>query len=108
MAPTQDATTRGREARGREDGEVRNRPAYSRWFTGGVFLRVWKNEGERGGFYSLTVVKKWKRADAAQNDPWQETNSFTENESLVAAEAFRHGWSWVESQKELERERHNR
>lgn len=98
-----DATPRGREDRARDE-EVRNRPVYTRWFTGNVFLRVWKNEGERGPYYNLTVVKKWKKADAAKNDSWQETDSFTENESLVAAEAFRHGWSWVESQKEVEPE----
>ncbi len=107
MAHDNDATMRGRES-ARETEEFKNRPVYTRWFTGGVFLRIWKNEGERGVYHSLTVVKKWKKADAAKNDQWQETHSFTENEALVAAEALRHGWNWVESQKELERERNNR
>lgn len=109
MAPDQDEAMRGRPSGAREESdEVRNRPVYTRWFTGGVFLRIWKNGGERGSFYSLQVCKKWKKADAAKNDLWQETGSMTENEALVAAEAFRHGWNWVESQKELERERNNR
>lgn len=91
--------------RGRDEDEAKNRPVYTRWFTGGVFLRVWKNEAEHGHFYTFDVVKKWKRADAARKDPWQETSSFTENESLVAAEALRHGWHWVEGQKEEARKK---
>jgi hypothetical protein len=82
---------------GTQKKEDRNRLAHTRWFTGNVFLRVWNNTGEYGDFYSVEVVKKWKRKGDAQ---WSESTSFTESELLMAAEAYRVAWNWVESIKE--------
>ena len=85
-------------------------PVYDRWFGSrgyrAIHLRVWENRGEHGPFYRIDVVQKYKKD--ANDEEWQETTVIDVELALIAAEAYRIGWQWLEDEKDHDRQRARR
>lgn len=64
--------------------ETKNQPIHSVRF-GRVKASIWKNEGEHGTFYSVTIAKTYRD----ENGDFQDTDSLNSGDLLNAAEALR-------------------
>lgn len=65
-----------------ESGQAGNRPV-DKVRIGNVSASIWRNAGEKGDFYSVTLERSYKEGDA-----WKNTNSLGRDDLLEAAKAL--------------------
>jgi hypothetical protein len=61
-------------------------------------VTIWKNEGEKGPFYSVTPSRSYK-----QGDQWKESDSFGEDDLLPLAKLLDEAHSWIVNAQQAER-----
>ena len=60
---------------------------------------IWKNDGERGAFYTLDAQRVFK-----DGDEWKTSRSFGADDALPLAELMRQAWSRIQELKRNDRE----
>jgi len=61
-------------------------------------VTIWKNAGPKGGFYSATPSRAYKKGDA-----WQETDRFDFDDLLALAKLLDLAHSWIMQQQQADR-----
>ena len=62
---------------------------------GAVELAIWKNDGERGPWYSVSATRSYK-----QGEEWKQSDSFGQDDLLVLAKLFDMAYSWIWTQQQ--------
>lgn len=70
--------------------EPKAQPAH-RVKIGYVEATVWRNEGDTGVWFNITVRRSWKN----DNDEWQESNSYGTRESCQLVQAVQMACTWA-------------
>ena len=58
---------------------------------------VWKNEGENGARYNVTICRLYKEKDS---DKWQSSDSFGRDDLLLLAKVADQAHSWIFAQSQ--------
>jgi hypothetical protein len=61
---------------------------------GALAVTVWKNDGEKGPFYTATPSRSYK-----QGEEWKETNSYGPDEILRLAKLLDQAHTWIVQQQ---------
>ena len=61
--------------------------------SGGLDLAVWKNQGEKGSFYSATVQRSYTTDNGKS---WEKSDSFRAKDLLPMSEMFRQAYLKVQ------------
>jgi hypothetical protein len=57
---------------------------------GAIELAIWKNDGEKGPWYSVTHRRNYK-----QNDEWKESDSYGQDDLLTLAKLLDLAHTWI-------------
>jgi hypothetical protein len=60
---------------------------------GAIELAVWRNEGEKGPWFSVTMSRSYK-----QGEEWKQSDSFGADDLLLLAKLLDQAHSWIISQ----------
>jgi hypothetical protein len=60
---------------------------------GNLEVTVWRNDGEKGPWYSVTPSRSYK-----QGDEWKQSDSFGSDDLLLLAKLLDQAHSWIISQ----------
>jgi hypothetical protein len=63
-------------------------------------VTIWKNEGERAAWYSLTVSRRYKTADGT----WNDSNSIGEDDVLRVRQMLAEADAWVQNARRADRQ----
>ncbi|MBV9123699.1 MAG: hypothetical protein JO112_10115 [Planctomycetes bacterium] len=66
---------------------------------GGLVVTIWKNESDKGSWYSVTPARIYK-----QGDQWKESNSFDADDLLRLSKLLDQADSWIENAEQAERQ----
>jgi hypothetical protein len=66
---------------------------------GALTVAIWRNEGEKGPFYSATATRSFK-----QGEEWKETDSFGQDDLLRLAKLLDQADSWITSAQQSDRQ----
>lgn len=61
--------------------------------TGAIEVAIWRNEGEKGPFFGVTMSRSYK-----QGDEWKQTDSYGGDDLLLLAKLLDQAHSWIISQ----------
>jgi hypothetical protein len=61
-------------------------------------VTVWRNDGEKGPWYSVTPSRSFK-----QGEQWKESDSFGEDDLLPLAKLLDEAHSWIVNAQQAER-----
>ena len=61
-------------------------------------VTIWKNDGEKGSFYTVTPSRSYK-----QGDLWKESDSFSEDDLLALAKLIDQAHTWIMSAEQAAR-----
>lgn len=75
---------------GRGKSESKAQPAH-RVKIGYVEATVWRNEGDTGVWFNITVRRSWKN----DQDEWQESNSYGTREACQLVQAVQMANAWA-------------
>ena len=59
-----------------------------------ITASVWKNEGEKGAFYNVTITRAYKTADGT----WKHSDSFSLNDLDAVTVVLGHAKVWITEQ----------
>lgn len=62
---------------------------------GKIIGRCWENEGAGGPWYSVTVVREYKRPANEPGSEFATASSFGVDDLLAVAEIARMCWTWI-------------
>jgi hypothetical protein len=62
---------------------------------GAIEVAVWRNEGEKGPWYSVTASRSYK-----QDDQWKQTESFGQDDLLALAKLLDLAHTWILGQQQ--------
>jgi hypothetical protein len=65
---------------------------------GAIEVAVWRNDGEKGAFYSVTASRSYK-----QGEEWKQTESFGQDDLLALAKLLDLAHTWILAQNEQAR-----
>jgi hypothetical protein len=65
---------------------------------GALTVTIWKNDGDKGPWYSVTPSRSFK-----QGEEWKESDSFGDDDLLALAKLLDQADSWIQEQKQAER-----
>lgn len=60
---------------------------------GGIEVAIWRNEGEKGPWYSVTMSRSYKKGEE-----WRQADSFAADDLLLLAKLLDQAHSWIISQ----------
>jgi hypothetical protein len=66
--------------------------------SGTLTLTIWKNDGEKGPWYSVTPARSYKKGDQ-----WQDSDSFGEDDLLRLRKMLDEADSWIQNARLAER-----
>jgi hypothetical protein len=66
---------------------------------GAIELSIWKNDGEKGSWYSVTASRSYK-----QGEEWKQTDSFGQDDLLLLAKLFDIAHTWIMGQQQQSRQ----
>jgi hypothetical protein len=66
--------------------------------SGGIEISIWKHEGANGVWYSITLRRSYKQAEA-----WKESDSYAEDDLLRLAKLIDEADTWIVSQRQQQR-----
>ncbi len=58
--------------------------------SGALTVTIWKNDGEKGSWYSVTPSRSYK-----QGDVWHETNSYGQDDLLRLGKLLNEADTWI-------------
>lgn len=61
--------------------------------SGAIEVAVWRNEGEKGPWFNVTMSRSYK-----QGDEWKQSDSFGADDLLLLAKLLDQAHSWIISQ----------
>ena len=59
-----------------------------------ITASIWKNEGEKGPFYTVTITRSYKTADGT----WKRADSFSLNDLEAVSVVLGHAKVWITEQ----------
>jgi hypothetical protein len=62
-------------------------------------VTIWKNEGEKTPWYSLTISRRYK-----QNDQWRDSSSIGEDDVLRVRQMLAEADAWIQSARRTDRQ----
>ena len=65
---------------------------------GAIELAIWKNEGDKGAFFSVTHRRSYK-----QGDEWKESDSYGQDDLLTLAKLLDLAHTWILTQQQQQR-----
>jgi hypothetical protein len=71
-----------------------NKPAH-KIRAGAIELSIWKNDGEKGSWYSVTATRSYK-----QGEDWKQTDSFGQDDLLLLSKLFDQAHTWIMGQQQ--------
>jgi hypothetical protein len=74
-----------------EDASAQNKPVQTIRY-GSVKATIWRNDGEQGAFYTVTVSRSWR--DKTTNE-WHDSSSFHFKDLPHLAKAVSDAHSWI-------------
>lgn len=66
---------------------------------GALEAAIWKNEGEKGPWYSVTASRSYK-----QGEEWKQTNSFGFDDLLPLAKLLDMAHTWIMAAQQADRQ----
>jgi hypothetical protein len=76
---------------------IMSKPAHK--FRSGVLqVTIWRNQGERGNWYSVIPTRSYKHGD----ETWKETDSLGFDDLLTMAKLFDHAHTWIMHQQQAD------
>lgn len=63
-------------------------------FGKGIVATIWKNDTEKGVWYSVAVEQRYK-----QGDTWKTASAYFSDDALLVAQAFETAYRWVLTSK---------
>jgi len=66
---------------------------------GALTVTIWKNESEKGAWYSATPSRSFK-----QGESWKESDSFGFDDLLALAKLLDQAHSWIQDKQQAERQ----
>lgn len=73
-----------------------NQPAHT-IRSGAIKVTIWRNEGEKGPWYSATPSRSYK-----QGDSWKDSDSFGEDDLLTVSKLLDMAHSWIMDQQKAQ------
>ncbi len=67
----------------------KNKPAH-KIRSGALTVTIWKNDGEKGPFYTVTPSRSYK-----QGEEWKEINSYHQHDLLTLAKMVDQADTWI-------------
>jgi hypothetical protein len=61
---------------------------------GALSVTIWRNDGDKGPFYSITPSRSYK-----QGEEWRESDSLNADDCLAMAELLREAHAWIRMQR---------
>jgi hypothetical protein len=58
--------------------------------SGGLEVAIWRNEGEKGPWYSVTMSRSYK-----QGEKWKQADSYAADDLLLLAKLLDQAHSWI-------------
>jgi hypothetical protein len=65
---------------------------------GAIEVAIWRNEGEKGVWYSVTATRSFK-----QGEEWKQTDSFGQDDLLALAKLLDLAHTWILTQQQQAR-----
>jgi hypothetical protein len=62
---------------------------------GAVELAIWKNDGEKAPWYSVSAMRSYK-----QGEEWEQSDSFGQDDLHVLAKLLDMAYSWIWTQQQ--------
>jgi hypothetical protein len=62
---------------------------------GAIEVAIWRNEGEKGPWYSVTANRSYK-----QGEEWKQTDSFGQDDLLALAKLLDLAHTWILNQQQ--------
>ncbi len=62
---------------------------------GAIEVAIWRNEGEKGAWYSVTATRTFK-----QGEEWKQTESFGQDDLLALAKLLDLAHTWILTQQQ--------
>jgi hypothetical protein len=62
---------------------------------GAIDISIWKNEGDKGVWYSVTARRSYKK-----DDQWKDADSYGQDDLLVLAKLLDLAHTWILSQQQ--------
>jgi hypothetical protein len=60
---------------------------------GGIEVAIWRNESQKGPWYSVTMTRSYKK-----DEQWQQADSFGADDLLLLAKLLDQAHNWIISQ----------
>ena len=73
-----------------------NQPAHT-IRSGAIKVTIWRNEGEKGVWYSVTPSRSYK-----QGEEWKDSDSFGEDDLLLVSKLVDQAHSWIMAQRQAQ------
>jgi hypothetical protein len=61
--------------------------------SGAIEVAIWRNKGEKGPFYSVTMSRSYKKGD-----DWKQADSYSADDLLLLSKLIDQAHSWIISQ----------
>lgn len=75
-----------------------NKPAH-KIRAGAIEISVWKNDGDKGPWYSVTASRSYK-----QGEEWKQSDSFGQDDLLMLAKLIDMAHTWIMGQQQQPRQ----
>ena len=69
-------------------------PPVTKFTYSSITASVWKNEGEKGAFYNVTITRSYKTSDGT----WKHADSFSLNDLEAVSVVLGHAKVWITEQ----------
>jgi hypothetical protein len=66
---------------------------------GALEVAIWRNEGEKGPWYSMTASRSYK-----QSDEWKQSDNFGQDDLLALAKLLDLAHTWILTQQQQARQ----
>jgi hypothetical protein len=66
--------------------------------SGALTVTIWKNDGDKGPWYSVTPSRSFK-----QGDDWKESDSYGYDDLLPLAKLIDQAHSWIQDKQQAEK-----
>jgi hypothetical protein len=67
--------------------------------SGALTVTIWKNDSDKGTWYSVTPSRSYKKGDT-----WSDSDSFGQDDLLRLAKMLHEADSWIESAEQAKRQ----
>jgi hypothetical protein len=74
--------------------QASNKPAH-RIRSGALEVTIWRNDGEKGTFYSVSASRSYK-----QSEEWKQSDSFGQDDLLLLGKLFDMAHTWIMGQQQ--------